>query len=242
MKYLLLFLFIITLFNLSAFAQIDSSAWEGKTVLMVVESSTVSNYDFYQKLKKEFSNKWDLTDSIHFVIDTTIKQNLNDLGQDTAVITWKIGWQKIFTNKGCCFSSNPYECLIWNCVETFEIRNFKTNDWEKYIFPFYDKERNNYQKFQQLITNSAYETSYEGKTIIVKNYPWDYKIQLLLEEKCKNSDLKILESFGNEYANYKGNDAIIIYKQLHPKVNFIEIIDLKTNRVIEKIKLPSKLD
>ena len=236
MKHLLSLIFII-IFNFSAFGQIDTSAWRGKTVLVIVEAHL--NYDFYKSLNQEFAKNWYLTDSVHFIVDTLIKRDLDSFGEDTVVILQTSYWHKIFTNKGCCMGI-PYDCLIWTLAYRIKFRNFKNQSWETYVFLLPNEKTSHGQKFQNLITNSVYTTSYEGKNIIVKNWLWSKEVEALIKQKFQNENFKIVESFGNEYADYQGNDAIFVYLQLHPKTNYIEIVDLKTNRVIEKIELEPK--
>lgn len=233
-----LFIFFIMASHFSTFAQIDTSAWEGKTVWVVTDDYQSADYSkFYNDIKKAFSKSWYLTDSIEFVFGTWVKHDLEQIGNDTVVIIWRKSWQKNFTNKNCLLSPNPCDCTIWGLVETFEIRNFQNNNWEKYVFSLYDEERNYYYNLQKLITNSGYKTSYDGKTKIVKNHCWSKEATLLINQKYKNSNLEIIISTENEYLNYQENDAILIYEHNYPKVNYIEIIDLKTSRVIEKIKI-----
>jgi hypothetical protein len=112
-----------------------------------------------------------------------------------------------------------------------------------YIFPLYNKEHNNLKKLQQLIIDSTYTPTYEEKTIIVKNRVWSVEIEELINTRFQNTELKTVMSFDNEYANDNYNDynnAVYIYKINYRNSNYIEIVDLKTNRVIEKIELEPK--
>jgi hypothetical protein len=232
---IILTIFLIIAFNFSAFAQIDTSEWEGKTVLVVIESR-VGNYDFYQYYKKEFQKNWYLTDSVQFVVDTLINRDLNSFGKDTVIIAWKMDWDKIYTNRNC-FSSNPYDCLMWILIERFEFKNFQSQNWETYVFLFPDEKLKPIQKFQTLITKSAYVTNYTEKTQIIKNGNWSKEIEILMRKKIKNIDSRTIETLGRHHTDYQNEDAIYIYKQRNPSTNYLEIIDLQTNRVIEKIEL-----
>ncbi|MFK7946715.1 MAG: hypothetical protein AB8G11_03920 [Saprospiraceae bacterium] len=235
MKIFLTIILIIT-FNFSTFAQIDTSAWEGKTVLVVLNQKySPKHINYYNNLNQGFTKNWYLTDSIHFIADTLIKQDLNDFGEDTVIIVWKTDWQKLYANKYCISYTIPEDCVIWVLTEHFEFKNFQSNNWETYVFPFSNEALKPVQKFQELISSSRYSKSYENKKIIIKNQFWSKDIEQLIQEKF--NDFKIVQDQNNDYASYKGNDAIFIYQQFYSKTNYIEIVDLKTNRVIEKIKI-----
>ncbi len=236
MKYLLIVMLIV-ISNLSAFAQIDTSVWKRKTVLVVMESISTSNRAFYDNLEKEFSKNWYLTDTFHFVIDTLINENINHYGQDTVVIIWKTDWQKIYIDRNCMPSENPEDCMIWSLSESFQIKNFQTKEWETYIYPFYEKEGKSVLKFQNSITNSPYKPNYKGKKVIIKNQTWSVELENLLKAKFENTDLKIVLDTRNRLVKSNRNDGIYIYWQHFPLSKYIEIVDLQTNQVIETLRL-----
>jgi hypothetical protein len=207
----------------------------GKTVLVVVEAHP--NYDFYKSLNQEFAKNWYLTDSVHFIVDTLVKRDLNSFGKDTIIIVWKIKWQKMFTNRNCMSYVNPCDCLIWTLGEHLTFKNFQNKNWETYAFIYPNKEINHLNEFQNLITNSKYVTSYKGKKVIIKNQCWSKETELLINEWLEGEELKIIQGY---YHDNKRDDAVYIYQRNYPSTNYIEIIDLKTNRVIEKIELESK--
>lgn len=232
-------LFLVFMFlSFSAFAQIDSSAWEGKTVLMVTNDTLLNTYQNNSWIKTKPEN-WYLTDSVCAVSLSVLNRALNDFGADTIVFLWEANWQKTFTDKGC-MSANPNECLSWILVESYKFRNFQSGKWETYIFPFYDKEQNNLKKTQDLITNLGYKPTYEDKTKIIRNPNWSKDIETIINQKFQDTALKVEMNFWNKYANYNRNDAIYIYQRNYPPTNYIEKIDLQTNRVIEKIKIKIK--
>jgi hypothetical protein len=233
---IILTIFLIIAFNFSAFAQIDTSEWEGKTVLVVTTQKYSSQHsDYYKSLNQAFAKNWYLTDSVDFVIDTLINRDLNSFGEDTVIIVWTIDWQKIYADKYCLSNTIPEDCTIWTLAEHFEFKNFQSNNWETYVFSFPNEKLKPIQKFQKLINSSRYFENYDGKKIIVKNQTWSKDVEDLIKEKFNG--FKIVQSQNNEYADYKKNDAIYIYWEHFSDSNIIEIIDLQTNRVIEKIEL-----
>ncbi|MGB0862664.1 MAG: hypothetical protein ACPG19_00595 [Saprospiraceae bacterium] len=228
--YIIAFCLLTTL----SFSQIDSSAWEGKTVLMLVDNDLyTSNLPFYNTLKTNLKEDWYLTDSNHLIIDTLSNRNLNSFGGDTVVIIWKIDWQKFYTQTGCCFSLNPDDCMIWGMAQIFEFKNFQTQKWETFVTFNFNTKLTYIQKFQQLITETSYQPSCEGKKVIVKNQRWSKELEALIKKRFK--DFEIIIDFEVQNDDYPSDDGIYIFKRHNS--NTIEIVDLKTHRVIEKIKI-----
>jgi hypothetical protein len=75
MKHLLSLIFII-IFNLSAFGQIDTIEWRGKTVLVVVKDDSTSlstDNKYYSSFDNRLSKDWYLTDSIKSIPRSLLK-------------------------------------------------------------------------------------------------------------------------------------------------------------------------
>jgi hypothetical protein len=232
-KWILLFTFcwIGTL----GIGQIDSSAWEGKVVLVMIQDlyNTNSSQIFFNERKKDFRAEWYLTDSSHLIVDTLSSRNLDNFGIDTVVIIFKMDWYKYYTQKNC-LPDGPYGCLIWGIAPIFEFKNFQTQKWEKFIMIKYDVKPTYIQKFQEQITETYQKLSYEGKKTIIKNQHWSKELEELVKERFK--DFEVITGFEVQNELYPKDDAIYIYQR--PNSNIIEMIDLETHRVIEKIKIP----
>ena len=234
MKYLLSLIFII-IFNFSAFAQIDTSAWGGKTVLVVI-----NQYANFDEAKQSFRDNWYLTDSVEFLLDTLVKRDLDTFREDTIIIKWEYLWQKSWYVGGYdCYTE---DCMTWIFIESIEFKNFQSNQWEKYrnIIPSTPPSINSIRKFQQLISLEKPDFDYKNKSIIVQNYKWDGNFTQLINKRFK--DFKIVKyRIGNEeYINIDSEQSIYLYRHQYPLSDYIEIIDLKNNRVIEKIELEPK--
>jgi hypothetical protein len=230
----LLFIGLLT-FNFSAFGQIDTIAWEGKTVLVIVKTKQGSTHtDYYNK---DFAKSWYLADSIQFVADSLVKRDLNDFGKDTVIIIWKTDWQKMYANKNCMPTKTPEDCMIWVLTQHFEFKNFQSNNWETYIFPLPNERLKPVQKFQKLISESAYIVNYDDKRFLVQNQSWTQDFRNWVGIMFHSPDIRFVISTDNEYADYDKNDAIYIYREQNPLSDYVEVIDLQTNRLIEKIKI-----
>jgi hypothetical protein len=232
-KWILLFTFcwIGTL----GIGQIDSSAWDGKVVLIMIQDlyNTNSNQVFFNELKKDFRAEWYLTDSSHLIVDTLSSRDLDSFGGDTVVISFRLDWYKYYTQKNC-LPDGPHGCLIWGMASIFEFKNFQTQEWEAFIMIKYDVKPTYIQKLQEQITETHQKLSYEGKKAIIKNQPWSKELEALVKERFK--DFEVITGFEVQNELYPRDDAIYIYQRRNSKM--IEVIDLKTNRVLEKIKIP----
>lgn len=236
MRIILIFC-LITTFHFSAFAQIDTSAWEGKTVLMWIKYYSYSS-DTVDNEKRLKIPDWNLTDSVTEFTSHFVKRDLNSFGEDTVVLIWTRNWQKVIDYRGC-LSVDYRNCLHWTTAERFEVKNPQNQTWETYIFPIYQKDDNHIKKFQELILSSIEQPNYNGKQIILTNQFYSEKVNLLIKKKAESLGLNSRLNFYN-YTDYKKNDAVFIYQEQNPSSNHIEVVDLKTNRVIEKIKLEPK--
>ena len=226
---------ILCLLVASGFGQIDSSAWDEKVVLLVGNQA----YDKHEIYKTSIAN-WYLTDSIHFVMDTVLKRDLNSFGADTVVITFNTKWQKAYTNKNCLPSSDLNDCMIWTIVQMFEFKNFQTQEWETYIFSLINGEQMPLKKLQELITNQAIIPSYEGKKVIVRNHGWSKEFESWVQGRFKGFEIVVENSydfeFSEKYRSCKRAEALYLLQRYQS--NLVEVVDLKTHRVIEKIKIP----
>ncbi|MGB0862663.1 MAG: hypothetical protein ACPGXZ_07070 [Saprospiraceae bacterium] len=219
---------ILCLLVASGFGQIDSSAWEGKVVLMVNH-----HQNFNHKVAKKELKGWNLTDSIYIIADTVLKRNLNSFGGDTVVIVWQTQWQKKFIYKNCQAIGTP-DCEMWFLVYRFQFQNFSTKKWETYLFYNDDIKTNNLEVFQQVITKEARQIKYEGKKVIVKDFSWSEKLEAIVKKKFPQ--FKIVLDYNVPFdKKYKAKEAVFI--SMSYKSNVFEIVDIRTNRVIEKIIL-----
>ena len=116
----------------------------------------------------------------------------------------------------------------------FQFQNFSTKKWETYLFYNDDIKTNNLEVFQQVITKEARQIKYEGKKVIVKDFSWSEKLEAIVKKKFPQ--FKIVLDYNVPFdKKYKAKEAVFI--SMSYKSNVFEIVDIRTNRVIEKIIL-----
>ena len=85
-----------------------------------------------------------------------------------------------------------------------------------------------------MITKEARQIKYEGKKVIVKDFSWSEKLEAIVKKKFPQ--FKIVLDYNVPFdKKYKAKEAVFI--SMSYKSNVFEIVDIRTNRVIEKIIL-----
>ncbi|MFK7949793.1 MAG: hypothetical protein AB8G11_19540 [Saprospiraceae bacterium] len=221
---------IFCCFSCLAFGQIDSSDWEGKTVLMIYEYSPL-----IEDTKQSFRDTWKLTDTIYFKDLNTITHSLDEFGKDTAIIFIKNEWIKYVD----CFNSMNYsgDCFGYGISTRIDFRNFKTEKWEefRYFNPKVGK-----ISFDKVISASSKPKTIDDFSKIVRNIYCNENEEEAINKWLESKSITYVFSKNNEYRNYQKNDLLFIYKGEWSDNTYFELVDNETGRVIEKIPLEPK--
>jgi hypothetical protein len=212
---------VFSLLATLSFGQVDSSAWEGKVVLMSMKASD----DWAKKVK----DNWYLTDTSHLIIDTLLTRDVDSFGEDTIVILrGSVRWFKHYAFKNCLG-----DCLVWGMCELIKVKNLINQKWETIVvFAGHGKETLDYG-YQRLLVANQKPSSGEKK-VLFKIGSWSKELEALLKERFKGFEVRTDFKIG--YDTYQKDDAIIVFKR--SDTDFVEILDARTWRVIEKIKVP----
>jgi len=121
---------------------------------------------------------------------------------------------------------------MWSMYETIRVKNLINQEWATFVV-FANRNEKTFDAYQKLLSVRQ-EVDYDKKKVILKIGSWSKELEALLKERFKGFEIKA--KFPIEYDTYQKDDGIIVFKR--PKSNFVEILDARTCRVIEKIKIP----